>query len=91
MRYHKGVQERFDVDQEKLNEILATLEVKLMSLAEEVVDGEKLTHILVRTRHNNGDRQISALDLVSLIMVDTSWKVTLNAQDPLVKKLEPKK
>jgi len=91
VRYHQGVQKRFDVDQAKLNEILATLEVKLMSLAEENVDGSKLTHILVRTRHNNGDRQISALDLVSLILVDSSWKVTLNAQDPLVKQLPPKK
>ena len=91
VRYHKGVQKRFKVDQEKLDEILATLGVKLLSLAEEKVDGNQLCHILVRTRHSNGDKQISALDLVSLIKLGTDWKVTLNAQEPIIKEAAPKK
>ncbi len=85
--YHKGIQKRFSVDQAKLDQILATLAVKLLSLAEEKVQNNEMCHILVRTRHSNSDKQISALDLVSLIKVDDDWKVTLNAQEPIVKTL----
>ncbi len=87
IRYHKGVQKRFSVDQAKLDQILATLAVKLLSLAEEKVESRDYCHILVRTRHSNGDKQISALDLVSLLKIDGDWKVTLNAQEPLVRNL----
>ncbi|MFL2479532.1 MAG: hypothetical protein ACJ0K4_08285 [Verrucomicrobiales bacterium] len=88
VRYHKGVQQRFKVDQEILDKILASLGVKLLSLAQDTVGGKEYCHILVRTRHSNGDKQISALDLVSLIKIDGTWKVTLNAQQPVVKKVE---
>ena len=88
IRYHKGVQQRFKVDQEILDKILASLGVKLLSLAEDNVGGKEYCHILVRTRHSNGDKQISALDLVSLIKIKDTWKVTLNAQQPVVKKVE---
>ncbi len=87
IRYHKGVQKRFNVDQAKLDQILASLGVKLLSLAEEKVDSNEYCHILVRTRHSNGDKQISALDLVSLLKVDGKWRVTLNAQEPVIKTL----
>ena len=88
VRYHKGVQRRFNVDQDKLDKILASLGVKLLSLAHDKVGEREYCHILVRTRHSNGDKQISALDLVSLIKIEEKWKVTLNAQDPVVKKIE---
>ena len=88
VRYHKGVQQRFKVDQEILDKILASLAVKLLSLAQDTVGGKEYCHILVRTRHSNGDKQISALDLVSLIKIKDTWKVTLNAQQPVVKKVE---
>ena len=88
IRYHKGVQQRFKVDQEILDKILASLGVKLLSLAEDTVGGKDYCHILVRTRHSNGDKQISALDLVSLVKIKDTWKVTLNAQQPVVKKVE---
>ena len=88
VRYHKGVQQRFKVDQEILDKILASLGVKLLSLAEDTVGGKDYCHILVRTRHSNGDKQISALDLVSLVKIKDTWKVTLNAQQPVVKKVE---
>ena len=88
VRYHKGVQQRFKVDQEILDKILASLGVKLLSLAEDAVGGKDYCHILVRTRHSNGDKQISALDLVSLVKIKDTWKVTLNAQQPVVKKVE---
>ena len=88
VRYHKGVQQRFKVDQEILDKILASLGVKLLSLAEDTVGSKDYCHILVRTRHSNGDKQISALDLVSLVKIKDTWKVTLNAQQPVVKKVE---
>tara|TARA_Y100001960_G_scaffold292653_1_gene334997 strand:+ start:333 stop:917 length:585 start_codon:yes stop_codon:yes gene_type:complete len=88
VRYHKGVQQRFKVDQEILDKILASLGVKLLSLAEDTVGGKDYCHILVRTRHSNGDKKISALDLVSLVKIKDTWKVTLNAQQPVVKKVE---
>ena len=88
VRYHKGVQQRFKIDQSILDKILESLAVKLLSLAEDKVDENQYCHILVRTRHSNGDKQISALDLVSLIKINDSWKVTLNAQQPVVKKVE---
>ena len=88
VRYHKGDQQRFKVDQELHDKILASLAVKLLSLAEDKVAGKEYCHILVRTRHSNGDKQISALDLVSLIKIQDTWKVTLNAQQPVVKKVE---
>jgi hypothetical protein len=88
VRYHKGVQQRFKVDQSILDKILASLAVKLLSLAEDNIDKKEFCHILVRTRHSNGDKQISALDLVSLVKIKGNWKVTLNAQQPVVKKVE---
>lgn len=87
IRYHKGLQDRFKVNPEKLAQILNTLGVKLLSLAEENVDGTQLCHILVRTRHSDGKRQISSLDLVSLLKMDGKWLVTLNAQEPLIKEV----
>lgn len=88
IRYHEGIQKRFTIDQEKLKKILDSLAVKLLSLAEETVSSKEYCHVLVRTRHSNGDKQISALDLVSLLKVDGKWKVTTNAQEPVVKNLK---
>ena len=88
IRYHEGIQKRFNIDQEKLKKILDSLGVKLLSLAEETVDSKEYCHLLVRTRHSNGDKQISALDLVSLVKVDGTWKVTTDAQEPIVKNLK---
>ena len=88
VRYHEGLQRRFNIDKEKLKEILDSLGVKLLSLAEETVDTKEYCHVLVRTRHSSGDKQISALDLVSLIKVNGAWKVTLEAQEPVVKILK---
>ena len=82
------MQQRFKIDQSILDKILDSLAVKLLSLAEDKVEDNQYCHILVRTRHSNGDKQISALDLVSLVKINNSWKVTLNAQQPVVKKVE---
>ena len=88
VRFHAGIQNRFNIDQDKLKKILDSLGVKVLSLAEETVNSKEYCHILVRTRHSNGDKQISALDLVSLLKVDGKWKVTTTAQEPVVKSLQ---
>ncbi|MCP4850032.1 MAG: hypothetical protein GY899_18990 [Verrucomicrobiaceae bacterium] len=88
VRYHEGIQKRFNIDQEKLKKILDSLGVKVLSLAEETVNTKEYCHVLVRTRHSNGDKQISALDLVSLLKVGGKWKVTTTAQEPVVKSLK---
>ena len=88
VRFHAGIQNRFNIDQDKLKKILDSLGVKVLSLAEETVNSKEYCHILVRTRHSNGDKQISALDLVSLLKVGGKWKVTTTAQEPVVKSLQ---
>ncbi len=88
VRFHAGIQNRFNIDQDKLKKILDSLGVKVLSLAEETVNSKEYCHILVRTRHSNGDKQISAIDLVSLLKVDGKWKVTTTAQEPVVKSLK---
>jgi hypothetical protein len=88
VRFHEGIQNRFNIDQEKLKKILDSLGVKVLSLAEETVSSKEYCHILVRTRHSNGDKQISALDLVSLLKVDGKWKVTTTAEEPVIKNLK---
>ncbi len=86
--YHKGVQDRFEVTPEILEQIRKTMGVKLLSLGEETVEEKDYTHVLVRTKHQNRDREVSSLDMISLVKIDGKWKVTLLAQRPIVKKLE---
>lgn len=88
--YHKGVQDRFDVTPEVLEQIRKTMGVKLLSLATETVEEKDYAHILVRTKHQNRDREVSSLDMISLLKLDGKWKVTLLAQMPIVKKLDAK-
>ena len=88
--YHKGVQERFDVTEEVLNQIKETMGAKPLSAAEETIEGREYAHILVRTRHQNRDKEVSSLDLVSLVKVDGTWKVTLLAGRPIVKDTKAK-
>ncbi|MEM0898281.1 MAG: hypothetical protein AAGJ79_15540 [Verrucomicrobiota bacterium] len=83
--YHKGLQQRFDVDQELLDQIVATTSVKVMSVAEEVFADFELAHVLVRTRHDNRDKEVSSLDLITLKKYDGIWKVHLNAMEPQVR------
>ncbi len=82
--YHKGVQDRFEVTEEILNQIKTTMRAKLLSIGEETIEGTDYAHILVRTKHENRDKEVSSLDLVSLIKIDGKWKVTLRAQRPLI-------
>jgi hypothetical protein len=84
IRYHEGIQKRYKVSKEKLETIMKTKRVKLLSLAEEAHDGKDLSHVLVRTKHENGDKEVSSLELISLLKVDGKWQVTLEAMRPTV-------
>jgi len=84
IRYHKGIEKRYKVSQEKLDTIMRTKRVKLLSLAEETHSGEEYAHVLVRTKHQNGTKEISSLELISLLKVDGKWLVTLDASKPTV-------
>ena len=85
IRYHKGIEKRYKVSQEKLDTIMKTKRVKLLSLAEEVHSGDDYAHVLVRTKHQNGSKEISSLELISLLKVGGKWLVTLEATKPTVK------
>ena len=84
IRYHNGVQKRFRVTKEKLDGILKSKRVKLISLGEETHEGTGYAHVLVRTKHNNGDHVISSLELISLEKVGGKWMVTLEAMRPTI-------
>ena len=88
IRYHKGVQERYKVTKEKLDLIIKSKKVKLLSLVEEDHDGKKLCHILVRTKHDNGDKTIYSLELISLVKLAGKWMVTLEAMKPTIAERE---
>ena len=85
IRYHKGVQKRFPVSQEKLDGILKSKKMKPISLGEETNDGTEFAHVLVRTRHKNGTKIISSLELISLLKINGKWMVTLDAMRPLIR------
>ena len=84
IRYHQGIEKRYKVSKEKLDTIMRTKRVKLLSLAEETHNGKDLAHVLVRTKHDNGSKEISSLELISLLKVDGKWLVTLDAMRPTV-------
>ena len=84
IRYHNGIQKRFPVTQEKLDTILKSKRVKLLSLGEEALNGVEFAHVLVRTKHDNGSKSISSLELISLIKINGKWQVTLDAMRPSV-------
>ncbi len=82
--YHQGIQKAYKVSAEKLKMIMESKEVKLISLGEESHAGKDFAHVLVRTRHKNGDKFVSSLELVSMMKVDGVWLVTMEAQKPTV-------
>lgn len=84
IRYHKGIEKRYKVSQAKLDIIMKSKRVRVLSLVVEEHDGKQLAHVLVRTKHDNGSKQISSLELISLVMVKGKWLVTLDASKPTV-------
>jgi len=84
LRYHKGIEERYKVSAAKLETINKSKQVKVLSLVEESHDGKDLAHVLVRTKHDNGDKQISSLELISLSKAKGKWLVILDASKPTI-------
>jgi hypothetical protein len=77
--FHEGLQEKFRVEEAKLEMIRKTITIKLLSVAEE---GERTAHILVRAKYSTGEYNIERLELVSLLKNGDKWQVALNEQAP---------
>ena len=77
--YHSGLQERYKVTDEVLETIRKSLDIRLLSIAEEE---PKLVHVLVRTKHSNGKARVENLELISLRKNGEKWQVALNEQAP---------
>jgi hypothetical protein len=76
---HTGLQEQYDVNPDVLEEVRKTLTIKTLSVAEE---GDKMAHLVVRTKHSNKRFIIERLELVTLINNGGKWQVALNQQAP---------
>ncbi len=83
--YSKGLQRRYNVTDEANKKISDTLELNLLSAAEERPD---LVHLLVRTNHETLKNKISNLELVSLVKKGNQWLVSLGEQQTKVQPLE---
>lgn len=77
--FHEGLQERFKVEEAKLEMIRKSITIKLLSLAQE---GDRTVHILVRAKYSTGEHNIERLELVSLLKNGEKWQVALNEQAP---------
>ena len=83
--YHEGLQERWKVSPEVIKKVRDSLTVRLLSVGEE--DSNRV-HILVRTSHSTDKALIENLELISLLKLDGTWKVTLNGQEPRITPLD---
>ena len=72
--YHEAQQKEYSMTQKRLDQIMSTLEVNVLSAG---VEGDDLVHILVRTTHIDEDARISNIELVSLRKTDAGWRVSL--------------
>lgn len=86
--YHKGLQERMQIDEAALERVKKSLQLKVLSVAEE---GDSRVHVLVRTKHANDKIQVENLELISLLKTSAGkWLVGLNEQMPKVTGLDGK-
>lgn len=81
MAYHQGLQERYNVPPEIMEKVRASLELRVLSVAQE---DETHAHVLVRTKHSNDKAVFESLELVSLVKIGDTWKVGLNEQSPRI-------
>jgi hypothetical protein len=65
-----------------------TLSLKTLSTATE---GTEFVHSLLRVQYEVKNRRISELALVSMVKEGTVWKISLDAQEPSVEKVDPLK
>jgi hypothetical protein len=77
--YNQGLQRRYNVTDEVNQRIADSLELNILSVAEE---GPALVHFLVRTQHRTMANEVRHLEIVSLARVGTEWLVSLGEKEP---------
>lgn len=77
--YNQGMQRRYNVTDEVNQRIADSLELNILSVAEE---GGGLAHFLVRTQHQTMSNQVSHLEVISLLRQGSQWLVSLGEKEP---------
>lgn len=77
--YNHGMQRRYNVTPEANKRIADSLDLKLLSVAEE---GPDLVHLMVRTEHKTERNLVRSLEIVSLVRVNGTWMIALGEQKP---------
>jgi hypothetical protein len=77
--YNQGMQRRYNVTDEVNQRIADSLELNILSVAEE---GATLAHFLVRTQHQTMSNQVSHLEVISLQRQGSQWLVSLGEKEP---------
>lgn len=77
--YNQGMQRRYNVTDEVNQRIADSLELNILSVAEE---GGALAHFLVRTQHQTMSNQVSHLEVISLLRQGSQWLVSLGEKEP---------
>lgn len=77
--YNQGMQRRYNVTDEVNRRIADSLELNILSIAEEE---PTLVHFLVRTNHETMANKVRNLEVISLVRGETQWLVALGEQEP---------
>ncbi len=77
--YNDGMQRRYNVTDEANKRLADSLDLKLLSVAEE---GPSLVHLVVRTQHQTPRHVVKSLEIVSLLRVKGQWLIALGEQKP---------
>ena len=77
--FHEGLQDRYKVEEAKLEIIRKSITMTVLSVAQET---DRLAHVLVRAKYSTGENLIERLELVSLLKNGEKWQVALNEQAP---------
>jgi hypothetical protein len=77
--YNQGMQRRYNVTDEVNQRIADSLELNILSVADE---GATLAHFLVRTQHQTMSNQVSHLEVISLQRQGSQWLVSLGEKEP---------
>jgi|GEM_PF-2002875 len=84
--YNLGMQRRYHVTDEVNQRIAESLELNMLSVAEE---GPGLVHFLVRTQHHTMANAVRHLEIISLVRDGGNWLVALGEQEPKYTPLSP--
>jgi hypothetical protein len=79
--YHAALAQRFNLTEARIKTIADSLTLRVLAIAMET---DSLAHVLVRTTHDDEDRHVSKLEVVSLVKAGDRWLVSLDEQGPKV-------